>query len=113
MHGIITDFTYIPGGKSQLVQGVKKGTRPKNAVAGGNGSWIIREPAKVLLKVKDEHGKFNVVDITKDVRKLFNATQKCMTKARVEEVCNKIMKAEVELTDDGKTIMGLYTLLCD
>ena len=113
MHGTILEYSYIPGGKSQLVQGVKRGARPKNAVAGGNGSWIVREPAKVVLKVKDEHVKFDVIDVTKDVRRFCYTNNKCLTKARVNDICSKIINAEVELTGDGKSIMGLYTLLCD
>lgn len=113
MHGKIMEYTYIPGGKSKLVQGVKRGQRPKNAVAGGNGSWIVREPAKILLKVKDEKGKFDVLDVTKDLRRFFHTNEKCVTKSRVEEVCNRLLKSDVELTDDGKEIINFYSLLCD
>lgn len=113
MHGKILEFTYIPGGKSQLVQGIKKGHRPKNAVAGGNGSWIVREPAKVLVKVKDEHGKFDVVDVTKDVRKFCYIREKCVTKSRVEDICARVLKKEVELSEDGKEIIGFFDLLTD
>lgn len=114
MHGKITDFTYIPGGKSQLVQGVKRGHKPKNAVAGGNGSWIVKEPASVILKVVDEHGKHNVINVTSAIRKKIHVIDgKTMSKTRVEDIINRILNTEVELTDDGKEIVGFYDLICD
>lgn len=47
---------------SKLVQGIKGGRRPQGAVKGGNGSFIVVEPAKlfITLKVNDYYIKKDI-----------------------------------------------------
>ena len=60
-------LTKIPG-DSKLVQGVKYGRVPRNAVAGGNGSFIVAERAKLILTVRTEEGKCIQKDIYLEVK---------------------------------------------
>ena len=60
-------LTKIPG-TSNVVQGVKNGRVPTGAVAGGNGSFVVAERAKLILAVKDEAGCIVTKDIYLDVK---------------------------------------------
>lgn len=55
-------------GTAKLVQGVKYGQVPAGAVAGGNGSFIVGERAKLILRVRCENGGCVEKDIYFDVK---------------------------------------------
>ena len=56
--------------KTDLVKGIKNGHVPPNAVAGGNGTFVVRQRAKLFLKVKCvEDGSVAKKDIYIDVKK--------------------------------------------
>ena len=59
-------LTKIPGSAS-LKQGVKGGRTPKNAIRGGNGSFITYERAQVILTL-DSDGKRLSKDIYFDIK---------------------------------------------
>lgn len=61
-------ITRIPG-SSHLKQGVKGGRTPRNAVRGGNGSFIVAERAKVLLTLnyKEQNYQKDIYYDIKDV----------------------------------------------
>ncbi len=60
-------LTKIPG-TSKVVQGIKNGRVPSNAVAGGNGSFVVADRAKLILSVRDEEGQWLNKDIYLDVK---------------------------------------------
>ena len=64
-------LTKIPG-TSKLVQGVKNGCRPPNAVAGGNGSFIVAERSKLILAIRGEDGTLLKKDIYCQVKSWTN-----------------------------------------
>lgn len=59
-------LTRIPGSTS-LKQGIKGGKTPKNAIRGGNGSFIVHDRAKVILTL-DYNGKCYSRDIYFDIK---------------------------------------------
>lgn len=77
-------LTRIPG-TSHLKQGVKGGRTPRNAVAGGNGSFIVAERAKVILTLKHEGKQFQK-DIYYDIK---DVTSKRIT----DNLCCKLENA--------------------
>lgn len=74
-------LTKIPG-SSSVKQGVKGGRTPKNAVAGGNGSFVVYERAKVILGLK-----FNGAYFSKDI---YFAIKDCTSKRITDNLCSKL-----------------------
>ena len=103
-----TDYNYIPGSPAMLKQGVKYGSTPKNAFRGGNGSFLVREPAKLILRLKNSAGATLSRDIASVARgvafdlgtKLFAETAK--------KIGNHFKGKDVNVTDDN-TIDNLDT----
>lgn len=59
---------WIKGEQPHLVHGVKNGRRPKGAIKGSNGSFIVKgNPAKLILTVITEDGNFVENNIYYDV----------------------------------------------
>ncbi len=56
----VTGYTYVPAEEPRLVQRVKGGQRPKGAVAGDNGSFIVKgrpAMAKLHFQNKEDGGR--------------------------------------------------------
>lgn len=51
MQANLNELIWVECSAPTLVQGVRGGYRPRNAIRGGNGSFICVEPAKIYLKV--------------------------------------------------------------
>lgn len=66
-----------------LEQGIKNLKTPKNAVNGGNGSFIVKKPTKVILKVITEDNKIISQDIYFDIK---NVTTKRVTDRLLENI---------------------------
>ncbi|MBQ9020229.1 hypothetical protein IJ096_02820 [Candidatus Saccharibacteria bacterium] len=97
---IVRDFTYVKGSPSKKVQGVKHGRVPSRALAGGNGTFIVRgETPKVILEMgaKDGSGVLYEIDIYDDIKMLreHNVTEKYAT-----EICNPMIGKVVTLERD-------------
>lgn len=107
MYGTVIDFVYKPA-KTQTVQG----QRPKNATAGGNGVWVIKQQVQVVILVKDEKNNMHQIDIGPEVRKIFGRKGEHVTKDKALEICRRLKGiGSIELSEDGKTVLELYDLV--
>lgn len=100
-------LTKIPG-TGKLVQGVKHGQVPKNAVAGGNGSFIVAERARLILSVRTEQGKCVQKDIYLDVKEY--SSRKITEKFKDEIETN--MK-DFNFIVEGENILNLDEFLAN
>ncbi len=106
-----SELDWIPGEGARIVQGVKGNRRPKRAYAGGNGSFVVGgEPAKLILTLKTEEGKYISKNIYYDVKEL---TDDRITKKFRENLEEALKEVEYEITKDGITNLGdvLYDCL--
>lgn len=80
-------------GESAIEQGVKNMRTPKNAIAGGYGTFRVAIPAEVTLVLKNEHGLkyYNIIAAIKSVtgrrkmsEKLINTIRNGMTNETFE-----------------------------
>ena len=79
------DLSYKPGESPYLVQGIKNGKTPKNAIAGGNGSFVVKgNSSKLILTVKTESGKYISINIINIVRKVLNRSR------ITEKLCDRL-----------------------
>ena len=90
---------WIKGEPGHLVQGVKNGCRPRGAVRGGNGSFIVKgAPPELNLTVKTSKGICVKNDIYEEV--MIAAKRKRMSDSfysYVESLCESI---EFEVSDN-------------
>lgn len=112
MRGIITGYSYIPGGNPELVQGIKGGAVPKNAVHGGNGSFIIADPAKIFLGISFDDGVYGKYEVGGRFRRYLHYDRGIgrVTRKRVENICKQLLNREVNISEDGY-IVNLESLL--
>ncbi len=112
MRGIITDYNYISGGEPELKQGVKGGRVPKNAVRGGNGSFIVAEPAKIFLGVSFDNGTYKEYEVGDHFRRyLHHEGIARVTQKRVKNICGQLLNREARVSEDGSVILNLEFLL--
>lgn len=71
-------------GSSHVKQGVKGGRTPRNAVAGGNGSFVVYERAQIILLLKFKGAYFS-----KDI---YYAIKDCTSKKITDKLCSKLEK---------------------
>ena len=92
-------------GSTKLVQGIKDGRRPRNAIAGGNGSFICSTPAELILSVETTDRrvcKYNIISLARGV----NGWQRINEK-RYRQIKEKLERIErFEIGSDGY-ILGL------
>lgn len=65
-------------GSRDFVQGVKGGYRPRNAISGGNGSFVCETPAELILTVQTEDGRevsWNIISLVRAVNGWRRITQ--------------------------------------
>lgn len=74
----------IPGSAS-LKQGVKGGKTPKNAIKGGNGSFVVYDRGEVILNL-EQNGQYYSPDI------YFNIKYVTDGKKITEKLCRKLEK---------------------
>ena len=107
MYGTIIDFAYKPA-KTLTVQG----QRPKDAKAGGNGTWITKQQVQIMLLVKDEANVIHQIDIGPEMRKIFGRRGEHVTKDKAIEICKRLKNiGKIKLSEDGKNILELYDLV--
>lgn len=111
MIGTIIDCNYLQG-YSELQQGVKGNKVPKNAIKGGNGSFIISDPARCLITIDTkEDGEFEL-DITDDIRTALRKNgAKRISEKKANEALHGLMGKEVELSNDGRTVENLADII--
>ena len=100
-------LTKVPG-TSNLVQGVKNGRVPRGAIAGGNGSFIVAERAKLILSLRDEDGHQVTKDIYCDVK---DYTSRRLTDKFKDELEAKMQDFDF-VVQDGQ-IVNLDEVLSD
>lgn len=59
----VVHWTYKSSSGGSLVQGVKRGRAPRNAVQGGYGSFIVSDPPQVIATMQDDAGNCETVDV--------------------------------------------------
>ena len=74
MKAIITSYRYCPAGEAHISTGHKGHSRPKNAFRGGNGTFLVPEPPKVLVYYETEDGQRGVVNMYGTIK--FNSTRR-------------------------------------
>lgn len=98
----IISYNYIPS-KSETIQRVKGNKKPKNAFVGGNGSFVLVEPAKALLTLQDENStrptriKYDAAPVLRPMA-YYNNTK--LTQRKVDKVCESILWKSIESKDD-------------
>lgn len=70
------DLNYVPGTAPYLLQGVKGGRTPYNAIKGGNGSFKMPgASSKLILTIKTDSGRCIGVNIINVVRSVLNRSR--------------------------------------
>ena len=76
-----------------LVQGVKNNQAPKNAIGGGNGSFIINnDSSELILIYMDNNGLEHQINIIDDVKKINNWSR--LSENRVNYLKEKLNDTE-------------------
>ncbi len=108
MFSTVTNFNYIPAKEPHLVQGVKNNEIPKNAVAGGKGSFLVvdeDEKAKVYLTLTDENGNFaGKINIAKALREIAHREGMKLTQNRAEKICRSLIGKKVVTNIDPREL---------
>lgn len=82
----VISWKYIPSSGASLKQGVKGGRRPKNAVGGGYGSYLVSEPPQVIVTMEDGRGVRDTVNVYPTLkRRMWDAGVNRMTEKRVDK----------------------------
>lgn len=92
-------------GYKELVQGIKGGRRPYNAVCGGNGSFICNNPSELILTVETEDGREvsrNIISVVRAVNGWGRITQNRFE--IIEAMLKNVNKFEL---DEGEYIINL------
>ena len=99
MFSTVTNFNYTPARQPHLVQGVKNNKIPKGAIAGGKGSFLVRDDddlAKAHLTLTDENGNFaGKIDIAPALREIAHREGKKLTQKRAETIGKSLIGAQV------------------
>lgn len=98
------DLEWKPG-DSALVQGVKNNRVPRNAIAGGNGSFICRVPAELILTVTTPQGTEISRDIISVVKRV-NDWQK-LSQQRFYQLKMKLKAINVFEFDENAFIVDI------
>ncbi len=84
MNLIITDYAYRST-PAYLVQGVGGHRVPRNAVAGGNGSFIVSNPAEIMVDVRNvDTGECRTVDMYRHFKRMLEGNR--LTERRAEKI---------------------------
>lgn len=84
MNLIITNYAYRST-PAYLVQGVSRHRVPRHAVAGGNGSFIVSNPAEIMVDVCDtETGECQTVDMYRHFKRMLGSNR--LTERRAEKI---------------------------
>ena len=94
-------------GSAYLKQGVKGKYNPYNALAGGNGSFIMPEPAELNLFLKFEDGTCDTFNIIKFVRSVTG--WKKLNDGRVDKIEAQLNGKTFFI--EGERILNLEELL--
>ena len=98
----VSSISYVKS-ESGLFQGnarekAKKQKAGFNEVKGGNGSYIMSKPAKVLLSFTDSSGNDRVVNIKDQVKYYFGGAR--VTEKKVRDLEEKFFNGEIEFKQD-------------
>ena len=96
---------WIKGEGRHLVQGVKGNRRPRGAMYGGHGSFMVRgTPAELILTVSDVNGKKRKIDVI-DVVKRVNGWQNLSDK-RVNTLTKELrQKGDIDMSNLNEELM--------
>ena len=57
MKARIMSYRYVPSSGARISTGNKGNSRPRNAFRGGNGTYLVAEPPKVIVFYEREDGE--------------------------------------------------------
>ena len=98
VRGTITSFSYQQGTPGYLKQGVKGNRRPRGAVRGDNGSFIMAgDRPKVTVNVRTEDGKEQSVDMYRVIKD--NSSRKMS-----ETYVNALMSGAIGATFEASSV---------
>ena len=108
MKAKITSYEYIPSSGASISTGNKGNSRPKNAFRGGNGTYLVAEPPKVMVYYETEEGDRGSVDMYPTIE--YNSTRRVSKEyvdALMTWVANQVVDTQ-NLEDDILQLMSHY-----
>ena len=90
----IQGFNYIPSTPGKVVQRIKGNRRPKNAIKGGRGSFVVTDRAQALITLVDETGKKTEIDASGVMRVVVHRDDEKLNEDYAKKIYNQL---------DGKT----------
>lgn len=98
------NLEWFKGTKGKLVQGIKGNRIPPGAVAGGNGSYIIKgTPSRIILTVRLENGERRSADVYRKILEKYGKTR------MYDSLFEKVKKEMAEKTFDYNPETGDIT----
>jgi hypothetical protein len=74
----ITSYRYYPSGEARISTGHKGHSRPQNAFKGGNGTFLVADPPKVMVYFETETGVRDSVDMYGTIK--YNSSRRITAK---------------------------------
>ena len=105
MKAKIISYSYHSSGPAYVSPGHKKHSKPKNAVGGGNGTYVIAgEPPKVIVRFEREDGTFGEVNMYGVIK--YNSSRR-VTKKYVDELMSVVVGQLVDTENIQDNILQL------
>jgi hypothetical protein len=95
---VVVDYTFVPAEESRMVQRIKGGQIPPGAIAGGNGTFIIKgRPAMAILHFENKvDGAKTDNDIAPVLRSIAAQNNTKLTEKRIHTICQPLIGTEHE-----------------
>ena len=104
---ILEDYGYRPS-TSHLKQGVKGGRCPRNAVAGGNGTFIVSDGPKVTLYFRGPRGGKFTMDVSEDTATYIHGyLGRRVTEKQVRKIYEPLIGQKIEVNDKKNSIIDI------
>lgn len=89
----VNSYKYVCGEPAKLVQGVKGGRRPKGAVRGNNGSYLVPDSKpRAILYGMDDEGVKREIDIAPTLRMIAYENGTMLYSSYAQAVCKDIVQ---------------------
>ncbi|MBR6532737.1 hypothetical protein IKT64_03155 [Candidatus Saccharibacteria bacterium] len=115
----IYDYSYIPGssytksgfkGRGLAVGTVINEDTGAFVVAGGNGTYVIAIPAKIIIRAASESRDIKSLEIGPLLRQCIHALHRRLTSDLAKEICENLIGKEF---NDENEINDIEKLICD
>ena len=104
----IMSYRYVPSSGARISTGNKGNSRPRNAFRGGNGTYLVAEPPKVIVFYEREDGEKGSVDMYRSIKENSNRR---ITKKYVDLLMSLVVNQMVDtrhIEDDILQLMSHY-----